>query len=166
MTDTEPRIRQILEATGHEFEVMACDPELADTKDFCAYYGVAVENSANAILVKTKTGEEKFACCVVLATCRLDVNKVVRKKLAARKVSFASPEETRSLTGMEIGGVTPIGLPATLPVWIDSRIMDLEYIILGGGNRASKLKLSPSLLGALDGVEVVDRLASLIPTAS
>ena len=166
MNDTEPHIRQLLQASGHDFEVMACDPSLADTADFCAHYGVAVENSANAILVKTKTGAEKFACCVVLATCRLDVNNVVRKKLAARKVSFASPEETRTLTGMEIGGVTPIGLPAALPVWIDARIMALDYIILGGGNRASKLKVGPGLLLTIDGVEIIDGLANPMPATS
>ncbi len=166
MNDTEPHIRQLLQASGYDFEVMACDPSLADTADFCAHYGVAVENSANAILVKTKTGAEKFACCVVLATCRLDVNNVVRKKLAARKVSFASPEETRTLTGMEIGGVTPIGLPAALPVWIDARIMALDYIILGGGNRASKLKVGPGLLRTIDGVEIIDGLANPLPATS
>ena len=166
MNDTEPYIRQLLQASGHAFEVMACDPSLADTADFCAHYGVAVENSANAILVKTKTDAEKFACCVVLATCRLDVNNVVRKKLAARKVSFASPEETRTLTGMEIGGVTPIGLPAALPVWIDARIMALDYIILGGGNRASKLKVGPGLLRTIDGVEIIDGLANPLPATS
>ena len=166
MTDTEPEIRQILEATGQAFEVMACDPELADTAAFCAHYGIAVENAANAILVKTKTGNEKFACCLVLATCRLDVNNVVRKKLAARKVSFASAEETRALTGMEIGGVTPIGLPADLPIWIDARIMTRAYVILGGGNRVSKLKVGPGLLRALDGIEIVDGLAQPITAAA
>lgn len=166
MTDTEPEIRQILEATGQAFEVMACDPELADTAAFCAHYGIDVENAANAILVKTKTGNEKFACCLVLATCRLDVNNVVRKKLAARKVSFASAEETRALTGMEIGGVTPIGLPADLPIWIDARIMTRAYVILGGGNRVSKLKVGPGLLRALDGIEIVDGLAQPITAAA
>ena len=163
MSDTEPFIRQLLEASGQRFEVMACDPALADTADFCAQYGVAPDHSANAILVKSKTGPKKFVCCVVLATCRLDVNKVVRKRLGARKVSFAGPEETRAITGMEIGGVTPIGLPSGLPVWVDRRIAGLEYIILGGGNRASKLKIPPALLVALPGVDLVDDLAQPVP---
>ncbi|MEC8388749.1 MAG: YbaK/EbsC family protein [Pseudomonadota bacterium] len=166
MSDTEPFIRQLLEASGQPFEVMACDPALADTADFCAHYGVAPDHSANAILVKSKTGPEKFACCVVLATCRLDVNKVVRKRLGARKVSFAGAEETRAITGMEIGGVTPIGLPSGLPVWVDGRIAGLEYIILGGGNRASKLKIPPALLLALPGVNLVDDLAQPVPVAA
>ena len=103
---------------------------------------------------------------MVLTTCRLDVNKVVRNRLGARKVSFAGPEETRAITGMEIGGVTPIGLPSGLPVWVDGRIAGLEYIILGGGNRASKLKIPPALLLALPGVNLVDDLAQPMPVAA
>ncbi len=157
--DTEPAIRQALEASGLPFEVLPCDPELADTATFCAHYGYAPEISANAILVRSKTGEEKFALCVVLATTRLDVNKVVRKKLGVRKASFASADETKAITGMEIGGVTPIALPDGLPVWIDARIMELEQIILGGGNRASKIVVAPQFLAQNLNAEVVPELA-------
>ena len=132
---------------------------MADTARFCAHYDVPLARSANSILVRSKTGEPKHALCVLLATHRLDVNHTVRKKLGARKVSFADAEETRMMTGMEIGGVTPLGLPDGLPVWVDRSVMDCEYIILGGGNRSSKLKVSPALLNTLPGVEVVVGLA-------
>ena len=99
---------------------------------------------------------------MVLANCRLDVNKVVRKKLGVRRLSFATPEKTLELTGMELGGVTPFGLPDDLPLWIDSQVMSCEEIILGGGNRASKVLMPPAGLTKLPGVEVVDGLAFVI----
>lgn len=159
MTDCPPAIRRFLETSGQPFEVVACDPDLAETAVFAERYGYALEDSANTIVVKTKTGERKFAACLVLATTRLDVNKTVRKRLGARKVSFAAPEETREMTGMELGGVTVFGLPDSLPLWIDSRVMERERIILGGGNRSSKIIAPPAILEALPNLEVVDGLA-------
>jgi len=162
MTDTSPQIRSFLEGTGIPYEVMACDPALADTHAFCEHYKIPFANSANAILIKSRKGDPQFTLCVVLATHRLDVNHRVRKKLGAKKVSFASAEETQELTGMEIGGVTPIGLPTSLPLWIDEAVMQCDYIILGGGNRSTKLKASPQILKFLPEVEVVSGLANLI----
>ena len=159
MTDTLPRIREFLEGSGHEFEVWDCEGDLADTANFCEHYGVPPENSANAILVRSKTGEGNYALCLVTAQKRLDVNGTVRRKLGARKASFASPEDTVAVTGMEIGGVTPFGLPEDLPVWAEEGIMDLDYIILGGGNRTSKIKVPPAILRALPGFEAVPGLA-------
>ena len=162
MTITLPEIDLFLQHSGLEYEVWPCDPELADTARFCEHYGVAAENSDNAILVRSKTGPEKFVLCVVLATHRLNTNHTVRKKMGARKVSFASAEETRKLTGMEIGGVTPLCLPAELSVWIDAAVMDCEYIVLGGGNRSSKIKADPPLLLQQVNVEVVPDLAKRV----
>ncbi|MCP4878656.1 MAG: hypothetical protein GY896_24650 [Gammaproteobacteria bacterium] len=159
MSDTLPEIETFLQQSGIPFEVWPCDPELADTAIFCDHYGVALENSANAILVRSKTGEKKFVVCVLLATDRLNTNHTVRKKIGARKVSFASAEETREITGMEIGGVTPLCLPAELPIWIDDAVMQCEYIILGGGNRSSKLKVDPRVLLQQASAEVVTDLA-------
>jgi prolyl-tRNA editing enzyme YbaK/EbsC (Cys-tRNA(Pro) deacylase) len=159
MSITLPEIDLFLQQTGLEYEVWPCDPELADTARFCEHYGVAPENSANAILVRSKTGSEKYALCVLLATHQLNTNHTVRKKLGARKVSFASAEQTRELTGMEIGGVTPLCLPSGLPVWIDAAVMDCDYIVLGGGNRSSKIKANPQILLQQANVEVVPDLA-------
>jgi len=159
MSDILPAVRVALEKSGCNFDVMACDPELADTKVFCERYSIPFENSANAILVRSKKGEPHFTVCVLLATHRLDVNHAVRQKLEARKVSFASAEETRKLTNMEIGGVTPIGLPNELPVWVDADVMKCAYIILGGGNRISKLKITPEIFYKINSAEVVPGLA-------
>jgi prolyl-tRNA editing enzyme YbaK/EbsC (Cys-tRNA(Pro) deacylase) len=138
MSDTLPEIRMFLEQAGLPFEVWPCDPELADTAVFCEHYGVALENSANAILVRSKTGTEKFVLCVLLATDRLNTNHTVRKKMGARKVSFASADETRELTA----------------------VMQCEYIVLGGGNRSCKLKVDPRVLIQQPAAEIVAGLAS------
>lgn len=153
-----------IEATGVEYQVVACDPDLADTAAFCEAYGFAADDSANAILVVGKSDDRPMACCVVLATTRLDVNGVVRKRLGTRKASFAGPDETIERSGgMQIGGVTPFGLPADLPVWIDGRVMERDQVIVGGGGRDRKLHCSPSALAALAGAEVVPDLAKAPP---
>ena len=159
MNDTLPNIRQFLESTKLEFEVMDCDPNLADTEVFCKEYGINLEDSVNAILVKTKTGELKYAACALLATTRLDINKTIRKKLGARKVSFADIEETAKLTAMNIGGVTPLTLPSTFPLWVDSKVMQRNSIVLGGGNRSSKIKVSPKIFNYTFNTEIVEGLA-------
>lgn len=162
-TDPErDALERALEGRG-AYELFACDPALADTAAFCAAYGFALEDSANTIVVVGKVSAPVFAACVVLATHRLDVNRSVRNRLGTRKASFASPDETRALTGHEIGGVTVFGLPAGLPVWIDAAIMEREQIVLGGGSRSWKVLAPPSILLTIAGAEVVEGLASPAP---
>jgi prolyl-tRNA editing enzyme YbaK/EbsC (Cys-tRNA(Pro) deacylase) len=146
-------------ATGIDFDVVPCDPELADTAAFCAAYDFDLGQSANAIVVVGKGDPRTYVCCLVLATTRLDVNGVVRKRLGRKKASFASADETAEITGMQIGGVTPYGLPSGLPIWVDAAVMDCERVIVGGGSRDRKLLVPPTSLAALPGVEVVDALA-------
>jgi prolyl-tRNA editing enzyme YbaK/EbsC (Cys-tRNA(Pro) deacylase) len=163
---TTDRDRASLEAalTGHgEFELFACDPALADTAAFCAAYGFALEDSANTIVVVGKSDPPVYAACVVLATHRLDVNRTVKQRLGTRKASFASPDETRELTAMAIGGVTAFGLPDGLPLWVDAAVMDRPRIVLGGGSRSWKVIAPPSILLTLPNVEVVEGLAAIAP---
>ena len=155
----EAELRRRLDELGVPYQIIPCDPELADTANFCAAYGYPLEDSANTIVVVGKTSPPPYAACVVLATTRLDVNRTVRQRLGTRKASFASPEETRALTGMEIGGVTVFGLPEGLPLWVDGRVMERERIILGGGSRSCKVAAPPTTLLKLPGVEVVEGLA-------
>lgn len=159
MEEVEARIRSALDATGFEYEVIACDPELADTAAFCAHYGYPMEQSANSIMVASRKPEGHYAVCVVLATDRLDVNKRVRRLLGVQKLSFAPPDLTAEVTGMLIGGVTPFALPEGLPLWIDSAVMPHEWVILGGGSRSMKIKADPRILEALPGAEVIEGLA-------
>ena len=159
MTDTLPFIRTFLETTKFDFEIMDCDSNLADTNVFCKKYGINFEDAANTIVVKSKTGELKYAVCVLLATTKLDTNKTIRKKLSTHKVSFANIEESEKLTNMQIGGVTPIELPKNLPLWVDSRVIQRKIIVLGGGNRTSKIKISPKIFKFITNTEIVEGLA-------
>ena len=152
-------LERALEGHG-DYELFACDPELADTAAFCAAYGFAMGESANTIVVIGKSDPPRYAACVVLATHRLDVNRVVKGRLGTRKASFASQDETRALTGMAIGGVTAFGLPDGLPLWVDAAVMARERIVLGGGSRSWKVIAPPSILLTLPGVEVVEGLAA------
>jgi prolyl-tRNA editing enzyme YbaK/EbsC (Cys-tRNA(Pro) deacylase) len=146
-------------ATGQGFQVVACDPALADTAAFCEAYGYSLDQSANAIVVVGKSDPRVYVTCLVLATTRLDVNGVVRKRLGVKKASFASGDETVEITGMMIGGVTPYGLPSGLPIWIDERIMSVPDVIVGGGSRDRKLLVPPQSLADLPGAEIVPDLA-------
>ena len=159
-------VRAQLDQLGVPFEIFPCDPELADTAAFCAAYGFAPDDSANTILVIGKSDPPIYAACVVLATTRLDVNKAVRARLGTRKASFAPAEETRAITGMEIGGVTVFGLPADLPIWVDAAVMERERIVLGGGSRSWKVIAPSSILRTLPNVEVVEGLANPMPPAA
>jgi prolyl-tRNA editing enzyme YbaK/EbsC (Cys-tRNA(Pro) deacylase) len=156
-------LEHALEGRG-PYELFPCDPALADTAAFCAAYGFAPEDSANTIVVIGKSDPPVYAACVVLATHRLDVNRVVKQRLGTRKASFASADETRALTGMEIGGVTAFGLPADLPLWIDAAVMERRRIVLGGGSRSWKVIAEPAILRTLPNVEVVTDLAAPRPT--
>jgi prolyl-tRNA editing enzyme YbaK/EbsC (Cys-tRNA(Pro) deacylase) len=140
-------------------EVGAIDPDLADTAAFCERYGVAPAESANCVIVTGRRGETtRMAACVVLATTRADVNGLVRRRLDARKVSFAPRGEAVAETGMEFGGITPLGLPAGWPVLIDAAVAAAPVVVVGSGLRASKLWLPGAALAALPGAEVIDGL--------
>lgn len=149
---------EILDSLSVDYEIVACDPALADTAQFCEAYGYALEDSANTIVIAGKSDPPVYAACVVLATTRLDVNRVVKKRLGTRGASFARSEDIERLTGMALGGVTPIGLPVDLPLWVDHRVMERPRIILGGGSRDRKVLASPEILTAL-GAVVVEGLA-------
>lgn len=157
-TDPTDPLITALDQTGVQYEIVACDPSLADTAEFCQAYGYGLDESANTILVAGKSDPATYAACVVLATTRLDVNKTVRKKMGVRKASFAGGEDTENLTGMTIGGVTPFGLPEGIPLWVDARVMAANRIVLGGGGRDRKVVTSPEVLTAI-GAEVVEALA-------
>jgi prolyl-tRNA editing enzyme YbaK/EbsC (Cys-tRNA(Pro) deacylase) len=155
----EAPVRAQLDALGVDYEIIACDPELADTAQFCAAYGYAPDDSANTIVVVGKSTPPVYAACVVLATTRLDVNGVVRRRLGVRKASFASADETKGLTGMVIGGVTAFGLPDGVPLWIDAEVLRRQRIVLGGGSRSSKVLVAPDALLKVPGSAAVDDLA-------
>jgi prolyl-tRNA editing enzyme YbaK/EbsC (Cys-tRNA(Pro) deacylase) len=145
-------------------QVAAIDPELADTAAFCAEYGVGLEESANCVVLAGKrAGEVVYAACMVLATTRADVNGLARKHLGVRKVSFAPMNDAVGLTGMEYGGITPIGLPSDWPILIDRAVAESARVVVGSGIRGSKLWLPGGVLAELPNADLLDGLG--YPTA-
>lgn len=143
-----------------EVLVAPIDPDLADTAAFCRTYQVALEVSANCVVVVGKRGgATRYAACMVLATTRADVNAVVRRHLDVRKASFAATEDAVARTGMEYGGITPIGLPADWPILVDRRVAGSRYVVIGSGVRHSKIALPGAALATLPGAEVLADLA-------
>ncbi|HEY7103934.1 MAG TPA: YbaK/EbsC family protein [Mycobacteriales bacterium] len=139
--------------------VAAIDPDVADTAAFTERYGVPLDESANCVVIAGKReGVQRQLACVVLATTRADVNGLGRRRLNVRKASFMSMDEAVAGTGMEYGGITPIGLPADWPVLVDAAVAAAGSVVIGSGVRRSKLRLPGELLAALPGVEVVDGL--------
>ncbi len=136
-------MRTTLDALDIPYEVVEIDPAFSDTAAFCERYGYPLGQTLNTIIVVGKGRVRTFAACVVSGTMRLDVNHTVRKLLGVRKASFASADAMRELTGMQVGGVTAIGLPEGAPIYADERLVDLEWVILGAGSRDAKIKLAP-----------------------
>lgn len=152
----DPRVRESLDSAGISYEVLECAPELADTAEFCAHYGIAATEACNAIVVALKTEPRRYVACLVRADTRLDVNRKVRDLVGTKRLSFASAEETAELTGMMIGGVTIPGLPPGIPIYVDGKVMEQPRVIIGGGNRSSKARLAPSELLKLPNAQVAD----------
>jgi prolyl-tRNA editing enzyme YbaK/EbsC (Cys-tRNA(Pro) deacylase) len=158
MSSLEEKIISALDRIGASYEVIEIDPEFSDTEVFCAKYGYPPEQTCNTIIVTSKRGPKKYAACVILSHTRLDVNKRVTGLLGTGKASFAPAEEVKELTGMQLGGVTAIALPEDLPLYVDQRVIEAEWVILGGGSRRLKIKAEPGVLIKL-GAEVVPKLA-------
>jgi len=156
VTPEEQKVITAIDALGLPYDLIPIDPAYADTAAFCQQYGYPLERSANTIIVASKKEPKQLAACVVLATTQLDVNRSVRKLLGAAKASFATAEEMRALTGMQVGGVTPFALPSDLPLYVDERIMQLDWIILGSGGRAAKIKIAPEVFIKLGATIVTD----------
>jgi prolyl-tRNA editing enzyme YbaK/EbsC (Cys-tRNA(Pro) deacylase) len=136
--------------------VSAIDPDLADTAAFCEHYDIGLDVSANCVVVEARRADRVwYAACVVLATTRADVNGIVRKHLGARKISFAPMDSAVTLTAMEYGGITPVGLPDDWAILVDTNVIDREKVIVGSGIRGSKLLVATDVLRSLPNAEVL-----------
>jgi prolyl-tRNA editing enzyme YbaK/EbsC (Cys-tRNA(Pro) deacylase) len=149
-------VRALGDEVAGRIRVAEIDPELADTAAFCERYGVTMAESANCVIVAGKRGgETRYAGCLVLATMRADVNGVIRRRIDARKASFAPQDEAVGATGMEYGGITPLGLPEEWPVLVDEAVAAHPCVVIGSGLRRSKLAVAGSVLAGLKTVEVL-----------
>lgn len=147
-------------AVTAEMILVDTDPAKADTADFVAAYGQdLLEKSANCVVVAGKRGQDiTLAACLVLSTTRVDVNGTVRRHLGVRKASFAAMDTAVGETGMEYGGITPVGLPADWPLLIDAAVAEAPYLVIGSGARRGKLIVPGKVLAVLPGAVVLDGL--------
>jgi len=152
----DPNVQRAVDELAISCEVLACNPEWADTELFCANYNIPRDHAANAILIAAKTEPKKYAVCLVLATTKIDVNHKLSKLMGIKRLSFAQAEETKAVTGQAIGGVTVFGLPPEIPLYIDNSVMTKDYAIVGGGNRSSKIRIAPSELLKIPSASVAD----------
>ncbi|HXG57687.1 MAG TPA: YbaK/EbsC family protein [Thermoanaerobaculia bacterium] len=152
----DPRVREALDRSGIAYEVLACEPHLADTAEFCAHYGIAPEEACNTIVVVVKGEPRRYVACVVRADTKLDVNHKLSALVGVKRLSFASAEETAQRTGQLIGGVTAFGLPEDMPLYFDRRMLERPTVILGGGNRSSKVRVKPQELAKLPNASFAD----------
>jgi prolyl-tRNA editing enzyme YbaK/EbsC (Cys-tRNA(Pro) deacylase) len=154
--ELDPSVAQAIKSLGITCEVLPCNPEWADTDVFCANYNIPRDRAANTILVASKGEPKQYAACLVLANTKLDVNHAVSRLMGIKRLSFASAVETKAVTGQSIGGVTVFALSESIPVYIDSRVMAADSVIVGGGNRSTKIKMAPEELRKIPRVTVAD----------
>jgi prolyl-tRNA editing enzyme YbaK/EbsC (Cys-tRNA(Pro) deacylase) len=149
-------VAKLYEDNKEYLEIFECLDEFSDTENFCNHYGFDIEDSCNAILIKAKKPEEFYAMFCLLGANRLDVNHKAKEAMGAKRVSFASRDEAELVTEQIYGGISPLGLPENIKVFIDKNVIEREKLFIGAGNRVSKFFLSPETLIKLSRAEVLD----------
>lgn len=156
-----PTVETIEKIQIKDVLVAEIDPTLSDTAAFCDKYDIGLEVSANCVIVEAKRADKVwYAAIVVLATTRADINGLVRRELDARKISFAPMDKAIELTGMEFGGINPIGLPDNWSILVDEQVALLDKAIIGSGVRKSKLLVSGKVLSNLPNAKVINLVKS------
>ena len=156
MVEIHKTVAKLYESNKEDLELFECLDEFSDTQNFCDHYGFHIEDSCNAILIKAKKPEEFYAMFCVLGANRLDVNHKAKVAMGAKRVSFATKEEAELVTEQIYGGISPLGLPENIKVFIDKNVMERKKLFIGAGNRVSKFFLSPEILIKLSNAEVLD----------
>ena len=156
MVDIHKSVSNLFQENEDSLEIFECKDEFSDTQSFCDHYGYKIEDSCNAILIKSKKPEQFYALFCVLGVDRLDVNHKGKAVLSSKKLSFASREEAEEITGQIYGGISPLGLPKDIKIYIDKNVMSRDKVFIGGGNRVSKFFLSPETLVVLTNASVED----------
>ena len=156
MVDIHKSVSNLFQENEDSLEIFECKDEFSDTQSFCDRYGYKIEDSCNAILIKSKKPEQFYALFCVLGVDRLDVNHKGKAVLSSKKLSFASREEAEEITGQIYGGISPLGLPKDIKIYVDKNVMSRDKVFIGGGNRVSKFFLSPETLVDLTNAIVED----------
>ena len=156
MVDIHKSVSNLFQENEDSLEIFECKDEFSDTQSFCDHYGYKIEDSCNAILIKSKKPDQFYALFCVLGVDRLDVNHKGKAVLSSKKLSFASREEAEEITGQIYGGISPLGLPKDIKIYVDKNVMSRDKVFIGGGNRVSKFFLSPETLVDLTNAIVED----------
>ena len=156
MVDIHKSVSNLFQENEDSLEIFECKDEFSDTQSFCDHYGYKIEDSCNSILIKSKKPEQFYALFCVLGVDRLDVNHKGKAVLSSKKLSFASREEAEEITGQIYGGISPLGLPKDIKIYVDKNVMSRDKVFIGGGNRVSKFFLSPETLVDLTNAIVED----------
>ena len=156
MVDIHKSVSNLFQENEDSLEIFECKDEFSDTQSFCDHYGYKIEDSCNAILIKSKKPEQFYALFCVLGVDRLDVNHKGKAVLSSKKLSFASREEAEEITGQIYGGISPLGLPKDIKIYVDKNVMRRDKVFIGAGNRVSKFFLSPETLVDLTNASVED----------
>jgi len=156
MAELHKTVEEIYNTNLDKLEVFECEDKFSDTQSFCDHYGYKIEDSCNAILIKSKKPEEFYTLFCVLGSTRLDVNHKAKSLMGARKVSFASKEEAEEITSQIYGGISPLGLVPEIKIFIDKQVLTREKIFIGAGNRVSKFFLKPESLVELTQGKIED----------
>ena len=156
MVEIHKTVANLFESHGDELEIFECLDEFSDTQNFSNHYGFDIEDACNAILLKSKKPKEFFAMFCVLGSSRLDVNHKAKAAIESKKVSFASKEEAESVTSQIYGGISPLGLPEEIKIFVDQNVLNRNKVFIGAGNRVSKFFLSPETLIKLTNATVLD----------
>ena len=156
MLEIHKTVANLYKDNKEYLEIFECLDEFSDTENFCNHYGFDIEDSCNAILIKAKKPEEFYAMFCLLGANRLDVNHKAKEAMGAKRVSFASRDEAELVTEQIYGGISPLGLPENIKVFIDKNVIEREKLFIGAGNRVSKFFLSPETLIKLSRAEVLD----------
>ena len=151
-----PSLKKVLEKETDKFEIIKCESIFSDTESFCNEYNFLLEDSCNAILIKSKKPKIYYSMFCILGNNRLDVNGKVKKLMNAKKVSFASKDEAEGVSNQIYGGISPLGLGTDIDIYIDGNVMKRNKVFIGGGNRTTKIFLSPTELLRLANGTVTD----------
>lgn len=156
MVKIHQTVENIFIQNQSSIEVFECKDEFSDTQEFCNHYGFDIEDSCNAILLKSKKPEIFYAMFCVLGSNKLDVNHKAKLVMGSKKVSFASKDEAEEITNQIYGGISPLGLEKNIKVFIDQNVMTREKVFIGAGNRVSKFFLTPKLLQKLTNATIAE----------
>jgi prolyl-tRNA editing enzyme YbaK/EbsC (Cys-tRNA(Pro) deacylase) len=150
--DGENKVRHFFEATGinkeiHRFSESTHNSELAAIR-----LNVEVGQIVKTILFMADSSPLAVA---ISGDRRVDMKKV-RALGLGKKIRLAGPEDVTAHTGFAVGAVSPVSLPANLPVYIDKSLRRFGVIYPAAGETNNMFSTTFEELLALSGGSEAD----------